>query len=111
MGENGALLFLARKNKRLTQKQLADLVGHSSSYIARIETGLQRGSIDALLKIATVLDLPLQLVLEKAGFTVMGVPTKNPKLDLEPHQFAKLKPKTKKLALEIASFIEPYLQS
>ena len=56
-------LKLARIKKNLTQKQLAELVGVSSSTINRIETGKQITKVDMLLKLAEILELSAEELL------------------------------------------------
>ena len=43
-----------RIDKGLTQAQLADAVGSSASYIAQLESGHRRASIDLLTRLASV---------------------------------------------------------
>ena len=57
-------LKLARIKKNLTQKQLAELVGLSSSTINRIETGKQILKIDMLNKLAEILEIPVNELLQ-----------------------------------------------
>ena len=57
-------LKLARIKKNLTQKQLAELVGVSSSTINRIETGKQILKIDMLNKLAEILEIPVNDLLQ-----------------------------------------------
>ena len=57
-------LKLARIKKNLTQKQLAELVGVSSSSINRIETGKQILKIDMLNKLAEILEIPVNELLQ-----------------------------------------------
>lgn len=57
-------LKLARIKRNLTQKQLADLVGVSSSTINRIETGKQVLRVDMLNKLADILEIPVNELLE-----------------------------------------------
>lgn len=57
-------LKLARIKKNLTQKQLAELVGVSSSTINRIETGKQILKIDMLNKLAEILEIPVNELLQ-----------------------------------------------
>ena len=57
-------LKLARIKKNLTQKQLAELVGVSSSTINRIETGKQVLKLDMLSKLAEVLEIQVNELLE-----------------------------------------------
>lgn len=56
---------LARVKKGLTQKQLAQLVGVSSSTINRIETGKQILKVDILNKIVNVLGITHNDILDK----------------------------------------------
>ena len=56
-------LKLARIKKNLTQKQLAELVGVSSSTINRIETGKQITKVDMLLKLAEILEVSAEELL------------------------------------------------
>ena len=57
-------LKLARIKINLTQKQLAELVGVSSSTINRIETGKQVLKLDMLSKLAEVLEIQVNELLE-----------------------------------------------
>ena len=56
-------LKVARVKKNLTQKQLAELVGVSSSTINRIETGKQVLKLDMLLKLAEILEVSAEELL------------------------------------------------
>ena len=49
-----------RKHKRLSQKQLASLVGVHPSYIALIELGLRKPSLDIALKLSRILGVPVE---------------------------------------------------
>ena len=52
-----------RKNRRLTQKQLADKVGISRSYLSEIENGKWDIGLDLLIKISKVLKVaPSKLI-------------------------------------------------
>ncbi len=57
-------LKVARIKKGLTQKKLAELVGVSVATINRIETGKQILKIDMLNKLANVLEIPVNELLE-----------------------------------------------
>ena len=57
-------LKISRIKKGLTQKQLAELVGVSSSTINRIETGKQVLKLDMLSKLAEVLEIPVNELLQ-----------------------------------------------
>ena len=57
-------LKVARVKKKLTQRQLAELVGVSVSTINRIETGKQVLRVDMLNKLINVLEVPVNELLE-----------------------------------------------
>lgn len=50
----------ARKNKKLTQRQLAERIGKGYSTVQKYEIGVIEPPIQILKKIATVLELPLE---------------------------------------------------
>ena len=49
----------ARKQRGLTQQELADVLGTSQSAVHRIESGGQNLSLEMINRIATALDSPL----------------------------------------------------
>lgn len=55
----GAMIRDARKTRKMTQQQLADLLGTSQSAITRIENGNQNLSLDMINRIAKALERPL----------------------------------------------------
>ena len=55
----GRLIRDARKQRGLTQKQLADVLSTSQSAITRIEAGGQNLRLDMINRIASALDSPL----------------------------------------------------
>ncbi len=55
MVEFGDRLRQLRKEKNLTQRQLADLIGVKNSVISFYEVGERTPSLDAVIKLATVL--------------------------------------------------------
>jgi transcriptional regulator with XRE-family HTH domain len=57
-------LKVARVKKKLTQRQLAELVGVSVSTINRIETGKQVLRVDMLNKLVNILEVPVNELLE-----------------------------------------------
>ena len=57
-------LKVARIKKKLTQRQLAELVGVSVSTINRIETGKQVLRVDMLNKLVNILEVPVNELLE-----------------------------------------------
>lgn len=59
MSSLGKLIRKARRDRDLTQSQVADMAGVSRSLIATIETGLGEPSLATLKKIAQVLDISM----------------------------------------------------
>ncbi|MBR1425775.1 helix-turn-helix transcriptional regulator [bacterium] len=57
----------ARKNKRLSQFELAEITGIDEKQIYRIESGLSSPKLENFLKIADVLDLDIKYF-NPAGF-------------------------------------------
>ena len=51
-----------REYRRLTQQQLADIIGISKPYLSQIETGKRAGTTDVLALIAKALDVSLEHV-------------------------------------------------
>lgn len=58
----GQIIRNKRKEKQITQKYLAQQTGLSRNYLSDIEHGRYMPSIDALIKIASILDLDLNLL-------------------------------------------------
>ena len=58
----GELIKETRKEKKLTQKELAEKIGKEREYIARIEKGKTDLQISNFVQIINALDLKLQLV-------------------------------------------------
>ena len=58
----------AREAKGMTQEQVAKMVGVTQGAVAQWENGLTHPSFDKLVRIADVLEVPLdELVRKKAG--------------------------------------------
>lgn len=51
-----------RKQKKLTQEQLAQLIGISRPYLSEIERGRTNPSVKITLKIANVLNVPVETI-------------------------------------------------
>lgn len=49
-----------RKQRRFTQLQLSEQLKCSTSFLSRIERGVETGSIKFFVKVATVLEVPLK---------------------------------------------------
>ena len=54
-------IIMARKEKKLTQKGLAELIGTRQSNISRLESGNYNPSLDLLIKIAQAMDKKLEV--------------------------------------------------
>jgi DNA-binding XRE family transcriptional regulator len=54
-------IITARKEKNLTQKGLAELIGTRQSNISRLESGNYNPSLDLLIKIAQAMDKKLEV--------------------------------------------------
>ena len=52
-----------RKQRKLSQSQLAELANVTDSYISHIETGRKKASLESLVKIAAALDVTLDRIL------------------------------------------------
>lgn len=59
--EIGVNIKKARKDKRLTQKELSEKVDISRNYISDIECGRYIPSVEKLLLISTVLEIDLNI--------------------------------------------------
>lgn len=56
----GKRLRKYRRNKDLTQEQLAELVGVSVDFVSLIERGLSSPSFDTIQKMSEVLEVPVE---------------------------------------------------
>lgn len=61
------LIRKARRDKKMTQEQLADQIGVKRAVVSKYETGVIEPSISQLEKIATVLQVPMSSFLETAA--------------------------------------------
>lgn len=57
-------LLKLRKDKKLTQEQLANLAGIKRNYYGLIENGIRTPSLDVAIKIAVALNKSLECVFE-----------------------------------------------
>lgn len=60
-------LFIARRAKKLTQKELAKKVGTSNIQISRIENGVASPRADLLKRIALELEVSMEFLMQEAG--------------------------------------------
>ncbi len=61
---NAAKLREARQRRMLTQQELADQAGTTESTVNRLENGLQRPRISTIRKLAAVLAVPAEELIE-----------------------------------------------
>lgn len=57
-----------RKNRKLTQEQLAERMNVSGTYIAKIENGKQTGSVELTVDFSEFFDIPLDYLLLGKGY-------------------------------------------
>lgn len=62
-GRLGKRISELRKQRKLSQSQLAELANVTDSYISHIETGRKKASLESLVKIAAALDVTLDRIL------------------------------------------------
>ena len=56
----GLNIMRCRKERKLTQEQLADRIGYSRQQVQRVETAAAAPSVDILLDISEALQVPLE---------------------------------------------------
>lgn len=57
----GQILYNARKNEKITQKELAERVGVDKSYISKIEKGIIEPGVAMFYRIVSALGLSVEL--------------------------------------------------
>ena len=65
--ELSELIYDLRKVKKMSQKELADSIGVSQPYIAKIEDGEENLTIETIVKLLAALNTRLRLKPEKRG--------------------------------------------
>ena len=60
----GLNIMRYRKERGLTQEQLADLVGYSQNHIRRVETAVSKPTVGLLLDISRTLNIPIERLME-----------------------------------------------
>ena len=61
----GLNILYFRKQKQLTQEELAEKVSYSRNHIQKVETARSIPSVDLLLDIAEVLEIPVTRLFEE----------------------------------------------
>ena len=64
MTNPGIKIKLLRRQKRISQRELARVCGISSAYMCQIEKGDRNLGLDILVKIATVLNVTLEHIID-----------------------------------------------
>lgn len=99
----GKRIKKTRKEKRITQEMLSEMLDISVSYTSRIERGIVKISLETLVKTAAVLDMPVSYFLD--GIYVKA----SPHLDSDLAEITKHFSAGKmKLLAEIAKNIREY---
>lgn len=108
MNTIGTLIREKRRTRGLTQADLADDVGITPGYLAKIETDFQSAGLKTLIAIADVLQIPEEDILAQSitSLPVIEAVKKMRQYELE---FSKLTPKVKRFLLELAPILEKYL--
>ena len=57
-------IIVLRKNKGITQEQLAEMTGYSRNHIQRVETAASKPTVGLLLDLSAALDVPIEQLLE-----------------------------------------------
>jgi transcriptional regulator with XRE-family HTH domain len=75
----GEKIKQARKAKKLTQVELADIAGVNSNHLSRLERGVFQPSVDVLRSLAAALELSVDFLLSKEdeGATEVHLADKN----------------------------------
>ena len=60
----GQRIKATRKQKRLTQENMAEYLDISVSYTSRLERGVEKINLETLVKIATLLEVPPSFLLD-----------------------------------------------
>lgn len=77
--ELGSRILKARRNKGLTQREVAKAIGHSQSSITQIESGKVLPRTDTLFKLSKALDTPVNKFFPEVvpngmlGFSFLGM--------------------------------------
>ena len=65
--ELSELIYDLRKSKKMSQKELAEAIGVTQPYIAKIEDGEENLTIETIVKLLAALNTRLKLTPEKRG--------------------------------------------
>lgn len=73
----GANIRSVREQKQLSQKELAAAIGVAATQYSRVETGKVIPSVKTLIRVAKVLDVPLEVLVNAQGNTAQEVTIKD----------------------------------
>jgi transcriptional regulator with XRE-family HTH domain len=105
----GQLIRRTRRQRKMTQKQLAKEVEASDTYISKIETGEQDPSYGKLAMITHVLEIPWKEILATGELKLpymYGDDVLFPAFD---KHYAEFHPKVKLMLYEIGNILEKYV--
>ena len=60
----GLNIMRFRKERGLTQEQLADVVGYTQNHIQRVETAVSKPTVGLLLDLSRTLNIPIERLME-----------------------------------------------
>lgn len=66
-----------RKEKKLTQKKIAELIGISQGSYANWENGKREPSLENVVKLANILNISIDYLLGRTSFDMMNIPKKH----------------------------------
>ncbi|MFP4467204.1 MAG: helix-turn-helix domain-containing protein [Candidatus Goldiibacteriota bacterium] len=105
----GAKIKMLRQTTGITQEQLSESVELSQNFISQLENGKKSPSIESLVKIANVLDVPVSVFFEVIQDSASTAPPKNNLLDKKMDLLLKnLRRKEKLILIEILSIIKKH---
>ena len=105
----GELIKKERKNSNMTQEKLAETIGVTHSYIAKIEGGYQGASNKTLRKLADALQIDIvELYNTDPAFRSDTAVLYNETGEYD-RKFKKLHPKIKEMLLDLAPTLKKYL--
>ena len=104
----GDLVRNKRRQAGLTQEALAEKAGISSSYVAKIEIGLQEPGTKVLLKLVKVLGIESSEIMVE-GELLAEINMLADKMGTLDKRFGSLHPRVKAFLLEIAPTVENFM--
>lgn len=69
----GDLLKALRKEKKLTQKELADAIDVDQSLISKYESHKKLPDVDTMMKMSVVFDVPVQEIISARNYAAHGI--------------------------------------